>query len=311
MRIPFHRPPSSILPFLCSQKTGNKFRYSLLFALLGHGLSQAGVIISGTMPNTSIISESSSFGSTFSNLFPLTGTTPGTIPGNNNHVRGQLFSLSDGSGTGYEISTVTFQKNNPATYINDSLTLHVFQGNSAAWTSGTGHTATDTSFYLGTSVTPLYEEVFTLNGLIGNNDYITLELATPLIVAENSDFGFFLTYDPATASSPDAVRYLESSNGGRISIDHDSHDNSSRMMNYLIQGTPTSASTIPLTLGSPFQNRMILQRDKPVKIWGTSDTNSTIEITIDGNTVTITVDFTTAFIHTGTSRGRGTLISRI
>ena len=180
MRIPFHRPPSSILPFLCSQKTGNKFRYSLLFALLGHGLSQAGVIISGTMPNTSIISESSSFGSTFSNLFPLTGTTPGTIPGNNNHVRGQLFSLSDGSGTGYEISTVTFQKNNPATYVNDSLTLRVFQGNSAAWTSGTVHTATDTQASIWALLSPRFTKKFSLSMVSSKTTIISLSNSQPL-----------------------------------------------------------------------------------------------------------------------------------
>ncbi|GHC52544.1 sialate O-acetylesterase [Roseibacillus persicicus] len=209
----------------------------------------ADVIISGSAPNSEIL-DSVSGGLINTSLFPLTNTAPAPITGNANHARGQLFSLGEGTGTAFEISAITFQKDVAATFANDSLTLRIFEGTSAQWTSGEGHLATDSTFYKGTSVTPLYTEVFTLDGLIGDNQFITLELSTPLLVNENSDFGFFLTYDPSSGTSPDRLQHLEGNSGGRLSITTSGHSNSSRGMNYFIQGTPASAGNV-LFLDNP------------------------------------------------------------
>ncbi|MDB4265198.1 Ig-like domain-containing protein [bacterium] len=45
-----------------------------------------------------------------------------------------------------------------------------------------------------------------------------------------------------------------------------------------------------LALGSPFQDRMILQRDKPIKIWGTTDAGLPVNISIAGHSVDSTAD---------------------
>jgi hypothetical protein len=122
----------------------------------------------------------------------------------------------------------------------------MFKGTEAQWVTGTGHVATNESFYGGTSVTPLYTEAFTLNGTISGGQYVTLELSAPITVDGQGDYGFFLTYDRSSESNPDDVDYFESSNGGRLSIDTDSHNTSVRMMRYLIQGTTVQPQTLIL-----------------------------------------------------------------
>ncbi|MEN8847083.1 MAG: sialate O-acetylesterase [Akkermansiaceae bacterium] len=203
--------------------------------------ASGGVILSNSAPTTEIL-ETKALGNTDTSIFPLTGSAPSPIAGNNNHARGQAFSLGDGAGTAFEITAITIQKNIAATFNNDALTLRIFEGTQAQWNSGTGHTATDTNFYKGTTVTPLYSEVFTLDGSIGDDQFVSLELATPLVVNENSDFGFFLTYDPSSGTSPDRFRHLEAGLGGRLSVTTTSHGTTpTRSMNHFIQGTAISA----------------------------------------------------------------------
>ncbi|MGJ8723490.1 MAG: sialate O-acetylesterase [Roseibacillus sp.] len=230
-------------------------RRGLWIPLLCGNIATADITLSSSAPTTDILS-STGLGSTDTSLFPLLGSAPSPIAGNANHARGQLFSLGDGTGVGFEISAITFQKNIAATFANDSLTLRIFRGNEAAWNSGSGHVASDSDFYKDTTVTPLYEEVFTVNGTIPDNEFITLELDSPLTVDENSDFGFFLTYDPATGTSPDRFRHLESNSGGRISITTTDHGTSSRAINCFIQGVPVSATagTISTSSSAPTVN---------------------------------------------------------
>jgi len=268
----------------------NRLGISALCLTLLVATASAGVTISATAPSTNVLSDVTG-GGTNTGLFPLTGSAPSPISGNDNHARGQLFSLPDGSGAGYEITAITFQKNNAATFNNDSLTLRIFEGTQAQWTTGTGHSS-GTNFYSGTTVIPLHTEVFNLNGIIGDNQYITLELATPITVNENSNFGFFLTYDPSSGTSPDRIEHLERpSGGGRISISTSGHGvSTSRAMNCYIQGAPTASVGPLINLASPFQDRMVLQRDKPVKVWGTSDPSITISVSINGTTANGTAD---------------------
>jgi hypothetical protein len=165
-----------------------------------------------------------------------------------NHARGQLFSLTNNASVKYEITAVTFKHSGSQTFDNDALTLHVFAGTEAQWITGTGHVATNESFYNGTMVTPLYTETFILSGTIDseNGQYVTLELESPVTVPGAGNFGFFLTYDRSSDSNPDDVDILESANGGRISIDADSHDVSVRMMRYFVQGSIEAKTLILL-----------------------------------------------------------------
>lgn len=213
---------------------------------------------------------------------------------NSNHGRGQLFTLGDDSGSAFEISAITIRKDVNQTFGDSTITLRIFEGTETQWAVGTGHsTATDGNDYLvDTNVDLLYTEAFDLNGTLNDNDYVTFTLETPLTVNENSDFGFFLVYDQG-AGAPVNFQHLEGSAGGRLSISTTAHAVSSRNIVFFVQGTPTGANngTPPaLSLASPFQDRLVLQRDKPVNIWGTSDPNTEISVNIADQTATGTTD---------------------
>ncbi|MDC1404849.1 hypothetical protein N8343_04220, partial [Akkermansiaceae bacterium] len=53
--------------------------------------ASGGVILSNTAPTVEILATET-LGSTDTSIFPLTGSAPSPIVGNNNHGRGQLFS---------------------------------------------------------------------------------------------------------------------------------------------------------------------------------------------------------------------------
>lgn len=170
--------------------------------MLGCALSvSADVAFSDVAPTTHILATTT-LGSIDTSLFPLTGTVPAPIAGNDNHARGQLFSLGEGTGSAFQITAIVLQKNVAATFASDLLTLRIFQGTEEEWVTGTGHLATDTNFYNGTGVTPLYDEAFTLDGLIDDNEFVTLELATPLTVRERADFGFYTLPRDGTLEVP-------------------------------------------------------------------------------------------------------------
>ncbi|MEP4076699.1 sialate O-acetylesterase [Haloferula sp.] len=252
---------------------------NVVYFVQGTAVSPSGTITtSATAPSTDIISSSAT-GSTDTSLFDEGA--------NANHARGQLFNLPNGSGTSYEISAITVRKSIDQTFSDDSLTLRIFEGTQSQWDAGTGHdTLTDGSdYYVGTSVSPLYTESFDLNATFTNNDYITFELATPITVNEDSDFGFFMTYDQGGGSET-AFRHREHTSGaGRISIDTSTHTTSgSRKVVYFVEGTAIGTPPSSLSLASPFQERMVLQRGKPVNIWGQADPSTAVSVTIDGET---------------------------
>ena len=168
---------------------------------------------------------------------------------NANHARGQLFSLPDGAGSEYEISAITVKKSLDQAYLGDTITLRVFEGTQSEWdTTTAGHTtaADGDNYYVGTTVTPLHTETFFLNGLITNNHYVTFQLANPITVNEDSDFGFFMTYDQV-GGTQNSFRHRENgSGGGRLSITTTGHSTSpSRKVVYFVHGTATGGTTIP------------------------------------------------------------------
>ncbi len=212
----------------------------LTLPLAAFGLAQmasAAVTVSSTAPSANVIS--SAVGGIDSAIFDEDAS--------DNHARGQLFSLpEDGSvSTTYEVAAITIKKSTDQTYVNDTMTLYIFEGTEADWTTGTGHsTATDGSnYYVGTTVTPLYSETFTLNDSYTNNSYVTFTLDTPLIMNEDSDFGFFFVYDQVDGTE-DRFRYREGSNGGRISIGTTVHAVSTRQMEYYVQVVPEPSAAL-------------------------------------------------------------------
>lgn len=240
------------------------------------------VSTSSTAPTTNILSSDG------------TGTTDTALfdeDANANHARGQAFSLADGSGAEYEVTAITLKKSTTQAYANDAITLRIFEGTTAQWNTGTGHsTATDGGdYYVDTTVTPLHTEVFTLNGSFTDNDFVTFTLSKPITVNEDSDFGFVMTYHQA-AGTQDRFRHRENTgNGGRLSITTASHGTSTRGLHYFVQGTPVGVVE-NLVLASPFQDRMVLQRGKSVKIWGEALPSTTVSVSFDGTTVNGTAD---------------------
>lgn len=207
---------------------------------------------------------------------------------NANHARGQVFSLGDAGdkNNAFEIRALTIQKSNDQTYSNDTLTLRVFQGSEAQWTTGTGHSTTiDGDDYLvGTGCALLHTETFTLNGAFSNESFVTLTLATPITLGANGDYGFFFTYDQVDGTQ-DRFRYREGSNGGRLSISTTAHGTSDRQMEYYLQGTAVAGSpTFAVLYGSPFQDGMVLQRGKPLKVWGTAAPTNEVTVFLNGAT---------------------------
>jgi sialate O-acetylesterase len=206
---------------------------------------------------------------------------------NANHARGQVFSMGDSGGenTGFEVTALTIQKSTDQTYANDTLTLRIFQGSEAQWVTGTGHsTAIDGDDYLvDTGCALLHTETFTLDGTVPNENFVTLTLSAPITLGENGDFGFFFTYDQE-GGAEDRFRYREGSNGGRISITTTAHGTSDRQMEYYLQGAAVAETPIVgVLLGSPFQNGMVLQRGKPVKVWGTAAPTNEVSVSINGS----------------------------
>lgn len=236
---------------------------------------------SSTAPATDIIS---------SDPTGVTDTGLYSEAGNANHARGQAFPLADGSGTDYEITAITIKKSNTQAYANDALFLRIYEGTAAQWNTGSGHeTATDgDNYYVDTTVTPLYTEVFTLNGTFTNDEYVTFTLSKPLTVNEDSDFGFFMTYHPVDGTQND-FRHRENNNGGRTSITTTAHGTADRGLHYFVHGTATGVVE-NLVLASPFQDRMVLQRGKPVKVWGEALPSTAVSVTFDGTTVNGTSD---------------------
>ncbi|WP_372847308.1 hypothetical protein, partial [Pontiella sp.] len=59
------------------------------------------------------------------------------ISESSNHARGQLFKLDKDKG--WIINAITFKKSGGQTFNNASITLYIFEGTEAQWTTGHGH----------------------------------------------------------------------------------------------------------------------------------------------------------------------------
>lgn len=173
---------------------------------------------------------------------------------NSNHARGDFFSLGEAVGTQWEITEIAIQKITPQTFASDTLSIRFFEGVEADFATGEGHIQSlDGDNYLfGTTATevPNSAESFTLDGEFSNGEYVMLTLSTPLLLDENSDYGFILTYDESTAESEDSFGYSEVLNiadaaGTRISITDEAHIVSeSRAIRHFVVGNDPLAPEV-------------------------------------------------------------------
>lgn len=160
------------------------------------------------------------------------------ISESSNHARGQLFKLDKDKG--WKINAITFKKSGGQTFHNASITLYIFEGTEAQWTTGQGHPTSDANVYAGTSVKPLYSETFTLDGLILDGRFVTLRLARPLELDRGGDFGFFAIYNRNTNKNPPFFQMFESTGAQRLSLETKSHPSTdARKLLYYIEGTAT------------------------------------------------------------------------
>ena len=211
---------------------GIYFLIRWLAVLYPVGMATAKVTVTANAPKFGVISSSTK-GTISTRLFDEKE--------NSNHARGQLFTLGDGAGTRYSISSISIQKRNPQAFKNDTLVLRIFKGSQTQWLKGAGHSmgVHKNDYFARTTVTPLYEETFTLNGTIRNGHWINLFLSTPLVVDEDSDFGFLLTYHQVDGKNG-SLEHYEGGRGGRISVSKDSHDFTAlRRVNFVVRGSAT------------------------------------------------------------------------
>jgi len=170
----------------------------------------------------------------------LAGTTSSTLfseGANTNHARGQLFPLGVGAGNGFDITAITVRKSGTQTYNNDTMTIRIFEGTSAQFATGTGHTTTEdgSNYFVDTTITEIHTESFSLTGIFSNNDYVTFNFANPVAVGESGDFGFLLTYERGDGT-PETFSYREGTSGDRVAVLNDDHRVSSRSFVYAVQG---------------------------------------------------------------------------
>ncbi|MBK1854891.1 PEP-CTERM sorting domain-containing protein [Verrucomicrobiaceae bacterium 5K15] len=176
------------------------------------------------------------------------------IEANANHARGMVFTTGDNATGGqFAIDSITVSKDTTQTFVGGEVTLFVYQGSVADWTAGNGDTTeTAADIYDGTTVTPLFEETFALNGSYGANSYLQFSLDSSLIVDENSEFGFFLIYSKGDANDDDYLQLDErSSGGGQIRLTDTANEvNGTRGLTFYVQGTavpePSSAALLGL-----------------------------------------------------------------
>lgn len=215
-------------------------------------VASAGIIINTSLPGTNVL-ESQTGGTTNTRLIDEDT--------NANHARGSGFTLTPGTGTGYSIQAISIQSNSIQSWAGAELSLFLYQGTTAQFDTGTGHsTVPDGSdYYVGTTVTPLASETLALNASAVSGDWITFEFSTPQAVANGGDFGFFFVYEEGTSGNNDIVhREAGSGTYGRTSITTTDHATGTRALNFVVQGVsvpePSSIALIGL-LGLGFAAR--------------------------------------------------------
>ena len=230
--------------------------FLVLVALIGMAESVSADIVNlgNNAPTANIIDSRT----TVTSRFDFTRVR--SFASSDNHGRGNVFQTGANTvgGSQFQIDSIVVSKNIPQTFNNSTLDLYVWQGSLTDWTSGDGATNnTAADIYSGTTVTPLAQETSVLDGTFNDSDFLRIELSSPLIVSENSDFGFLLTYSPS-AFDEDFIQLHESLDplGGQTRVQDASNDvRTDRRTTFFVEGTQLTAvpepnSLIILGLGS-------------------------------------------------------------
>jgi len=236
-----------------------QFILNLVLGLSALGTANAALLASSTSAPSSNIIDSQTTANSFTKSFDyVTGAKSG---------RGSTFSTGDNTtGTQFEISSITIKKNGNQTFNNGTLNIWIFQGSVSDWTAGNGAaTDTATDIYDDTTVTPLRAESLALTGTLNNNAFLTLQLDSPLLVDENSEFGFMLTYHQGD-SADNFFQLSErsvSTSGQQLRVDTSSNSIvTSRDLVYFIEGSAVAVPEPSSTLLLSFAGLGLLLRRK-------------------------------------------------
>ena len=141
-------------------------------------------------------------------------------------------------------------------------------------------------------------EDFTLPSTVTNGNYLHFELGAPLELDENRAYGAFFEFIDADGSTGATFVQLgigsgsnTYNNGKELRTTATENASQNEDLTFFVSGTPIPGPPATgLAFGSPFQNGMILQRDKAIKIWGRANPNEDVSVTLDTNSVTGTAD---------------------
>ncbi|MDP4625293.1 MAG: Ig-like domain-containing protein [Akkermansiaceae bacterium] len=134
---------------------------------------------------------------------------------------------------------------------------------------------------------------------MANGDFLHFRLATLLELDENSAYGTFFEFIDADGGSGSQFVTLgigasgSSTYAGGRELRTTATANSSQNedMTFYVSGTALAAPPIPdLTLASPFQDGMILQRDKSIAVWGSAPPNEAVMVAINGTSTSGVAD---------------------
>lgn len=222
--------------------------------------------------------------------------------------RGQTFTTTDTGDayTQWSVSKLAIQAKQNQTFGNgDAIRLWVVKWNPdndandmTTWNTGDGLSdgnPLDSTGGMNFSVVLVDGSTYTLPTSISNGNYLHFEFESPLLMDEDTAYAAFFEFVDAddgtvgdnfirisvgaggnTYSNGRSLRTTESANG---SFDQD--------LTLFIEGTKTSPlPSSGLAMGSPFQDGMIFQRDKPVAIWGQALPSTEVTVTMNGINVT-------------------------
>lgn len=141
---------------------------------------------------------------------------------------------------------------------------------------------------------------YSMPASIANGDYLHFPMANALELDENTAYGTFFQFIDADGSTGGTFVQLGIGAGGstypggrQLRTTDVTNDSFDQDMTFFVTGTAIPGPPASdLDLGSPYQDGMVLQRGKPITIWGNAAPSAAVSVTFDGTTTNGTADAT-------------------
>ena len=133
---------------------------------------------------------------------------------------------------------------------------------------------------------------------VANNDYLHFEFANPIELNENAAYGAFFEFIDADDGTVGATSVRIGigagsstyAGGTELRTTDTINETANEDLTFFVTGTSLAgAADRNLVLASPFQDGMVLQRDKPVKVWGRAIPSDSVSVEINGTSLSSTV----------------------